>query len=208
MTETEKQKIQSQNESMRPSSVAGVNLDEVRKAWEAAVDVQKALIDAIHGSKLESKRMRIYSAVAVVLVLLASAANTWLQSRSVDATAEVQEVSRAVASDNASTLRAVRAVSEAVGAKIEADTAMHPIAEEAARQKAVEAQETALEAEAEVADSPADKAEVAAKLAEVRLRQRVVRRSEQAPAATGSGPGGEVDPEDDVALDAAKEAGP
>jgi hypothetical protein len=207
MTDGEK-KIHSQNESMRPSSVAGVNLDEVRKAWEAAVDVQKALIEAIHGSKLESRRMRLYSVIAVVLVLLASAANTWLQSRSVDAATEVQAVSEAAASDNASTLRAVRAVSEAVGAKIEAEAAMHPIAEEAARQKAVEAQETALEAEAEVADSPADKAEVAAKLAEVRLRQRVVRRSEQAPAATGSGPGGEVDPEDDAALEAAKKAGP
>jgi hypothetical protein len=208
MTEQEKQRIQSQNESMRPSSVAGVNLDEVRKAWEAAVDVQKSLIDAIHGSKLESKRMRIYSVVAVVLVLLASAANTWLQSRSVDATTEVQEVSRAVASDNASTLRAVRAVSEAVGAKIEADTAMHPIAEEAARQKAIEAQETALTAEVEAADSPADKAAAEEKLAEVRRRQEMVGKVGPAPSSSASGPGGEIDPEDDAALEAAKGSEP
>jgi len=201
MTEIEKK-----NESSRPSAGEQVDLEKVRQAWDVAVDVQRDLIKVIQASGEANDKTRRYSVAAMIVVFVLTALSAWFHKRAGESADRVEQVQAEVATDSESTLKAVRAVSEAVGAKIEADTAMHPIAEEVARQKAVEAQETVLAAEAAVATSPKDKAAAELKLAEIRRRQEVVEK--RAPAAVGSGPGGEIDPEDDVAIEAAKGSGP
>jgi hypothetical protein len=160
-----------------------VDPDKLMKAWVVMVDVQKQLVRAIQRNERDNRGTRTHNTLTRIVVLGSLLAAVAVGYRYSEENNELLQEVRAqqaetkkrvdnVADDSASTLRAVRVVAEAVGAKLEADTAMHPAAEEAAREKAVEAQEEALTAELHVASDPSARATAAAKLVTVRERKK------------------------------------
>jgi len=162
--------------SKPPPADSGIDQDKLLKAWVLMTDVQKQLVRASQRTEGDNRSTRKHNTVTRVVMLasvLGAVAVGYKYSEENNALLlEVREQQAKSAADNEATLRAVRAVAEAVGAKIEADTAMHPAAEEEAREKAVEAQEEALAAEVTVASDPSARATAAAKLITVRHRKK------------------------------------
>jgi len=158
-----------------PPADSGIDQDKLLKAWVLMTDVQKQLVRASQKTEGDNRSTRKHNTVTRVVMLasvLGAVAVGYGYSEDNNALLrEVRTSQSATAEDTELTLSAVRAVAEAVGAKLEADTAMHPAAEEDARKKAVEAQEEVLEAEVLVASDPSARAQAAAKLITVRKRK-------------------------------------
>lgn len=172
-----------------PPDGARVNPEKLRRGWEMLVAVLRQLIREIELTRKDNAltrrdafRTRVTVVVSVLLgvagvtgsaYIYAAANNALLQEiRDQQADMRIDVANNRV--DIEATLRAVRAVSEAVGAKIEADAAENPVVEEAARKKAVEAQEQALGAVMHVDRDPDERAKAAAKLETLRRRVRII----------------------------------
>ncbi len=163
-----------------------IDVPKLIRAWVVMSDVLKQTVRAVSKNEADNQRTRTASSTTrwavVVSVVVGLGAGYGYAQENHALLKEIRiqqadmrnQVAKAQA-DSEITLRVVRKVAEAVGAKLEADTAMHPITDEAARQAAVAAQEEALAAEITVAADPEDRAEAAAKLATVRERARIVR---------------------------------
>jgi len=158
-----------------PASDSGIDPDKLLRAWVLMTDVQKQLVrvsQKTEGDNQSTRKHNTWTRVVMLVSVLGVAAVGYNYSEENNALLkEVRASQLTTAEDNAQTLRAVRAVAEAVGAKIEAETTMHPGAEEDAREAAVEAQEEALSAEVVVATDPSARADAVAKLINVRKRK-------------------------------------
>jgi hypothetical protein len=145
------------------------------RAWEANVAVQRELIAVVQKNEAENVKMREdnsrtrkLATLSVVVVGLIMGTGTGL---SFAANRESASILRATNENVVRTLRVVRASAIALGAKVEADTAMEPEVELSARRKALGAQREALEAEMVVgAPSPS----TAQQLQDVKLREKQI----------------------------------
>lgn len=171
-----------------PSATTSKRIDvgKLIAAWVAMSSALKATVRAVEKNEGDNKKTRTASTrtrwAVIVSVMVGvgagyqyTAENNVLLQEIRAQQADMRNQTADIRKDSEATLRAVRAVAEALGAKIEADTAMHPVAEEAARKKAVEAQEEALAAEIMVAEDPNERAQASAKLETLRLRTRTIR---------------------------------
>lgn len=169
-----------------PSKEKRVDVPKLISAWALMSAALKATVRAVEKNEGDNKKTRTAStrtrwAVIVSVVVGVGAGYQYTAENNVllqeirSQQADMRNQTADIRKDSEATLRAVRAVAEALGAKIEADTSMHPIAEEAARKKAVEAQEEALAAEVLVAEDVNERAAASAKLETLRLRARTIR---------------------------------
>lgn len=189
-------------------SVATIDPEKLLGAWSSSTAVLKQLVTVIAATEADNKKTRddnartrkvVLSAVfAGCTLLVVLAANLYFVVRfHTQRTMEVAEAARAItastAKDVAATLRVMRSVSRALGAKVEADAALTPDAEANAQAAAVEAQVVAAQAEKSVTDDPATKQKATVELEQLkvkakRLQVHVQVDTDAAPAASGGKP--------------------
>lgn len=161
------EQLQKQGQSHSDRPIADGELDEQKlyEAWTAMVGVQLELIRVIEKTeqdnehtRRDNQRTRRFVAtltfVGVALLGLSMVIMLNRQAEQLRAEREASALRIRTHENVASTLRAVRAVARAMGAKIEADAALTPGAESRALKLGVEAQKVAIEAEQAVTRDP------------------------------------------------------
>jgi len=147
------------HESDRPPPT--VDPDKLLHAWNEMTGVLRDLVAAIRSNELDNDRTRRdnrNTRLVVVAATLAGAGlvaglsvNNYLTIQSMRVAAEEdRQLLMKTAEDSSATLKAMRSIVEAVGAKVEADTTGEAPAQEEARVKAIEARVQVMRAQAEV----------------------------------------------------------
>ena len=170
-----------------------IDADKLLKAWSAMTGVNKELIRVVEKNESDNKhtrrdnvQTRVVVILACVIMVMVTGAYSYLMREtgdillreSSDLKCQAADSKRAldeVSKDTKSTLKAMRAASEAVGARVVAETTDDPIADEEAAEKGLVAQEEALKAEKKVSNDPREKQEAHRKLARVREHRRAIK---------------------------------
>lgn len=159
-------------ESDRPSSSMEIDPKKLITAWESMVAVQRELIAVVQRNEEDNELTRkdnVKTRLIVILVLLVVGALLIVQTtvlvrtdaRDAERAANVEqrddrieELLHKLNGDVGATLAAMRAVTMAMGATVEAQATEDPTAIQNAAEASVEAQKKSLQAEARVAPDP------------------------------------------------------
>lgn len=166
--------------SDRPSlAEPTIDQDKLLKAWEALIAVNTELIRVVEKNEADNAVNRSDNAktrrLVSIATMIAAAIVLWAQARILqrvehasDLVDKSSKISQQTSTDVGETLKAVRAMAKALGAKVEADAMLTPHAEEKAQAAAVEAQVAAVEAEKKVTTDPVTKAKATEELKELK----------------------------------------
>lgn len=146
-------------------------------AWEASVEVQRELIRVVEKAEADNRLTRrlVFAVMLAAAALMMAAGGVSFRRGGV-----VLALAESTHEDVRETLKALRSMTKAHGAQVEAERALTPQADERALEAAVEAQATALDAERKVTADPTARAKAAAELHQV--QQRLIKIKAEAPA--------------------------